>query len=80
MESSQAISDQEMSAQEEIAPVGTSAPESRGYKSPQADSPEQESGGTRRCFLGRSVRKLAYVSPVVLLLKPRPACASRIYS
>lgn len=45
-----------------------------------ADSEKQDSSGTRRRFLGCSVRKLAYVSPVVLLLRPRPACASRIYS
>lgn len=43
-------------------------------------SQELDSSGTRRRFLSCSVRKLAYVSPVVLLLRPRPACASRIYS
>jgi hypothetical protein len=46
----------------------------------QGGSSDEQSAGTRRCFLGRSVRRLAYVSPVVLLLRPRPACASRIYS
>lgn len=57
-------------------------------KYPQAGVPAQESEisrqpdatGTRRHFLGRSARKLAYISPVVMLLRPRPACASRIYS
>lgn len=43
-------------------------------------SEQHDLSGTRRRFLSCSVRKLAYVSPVVLLLRPRPACASRIYS
>jgi len=57
-------------------------------ESPQAEIPAQEledscsqhAAATRRRFLGLSARKLAYISPVVLLLRPRPACASRIYS
>ncbi|NLE57511.1 MAG: hypothetical protein GX616_04070 [Planctomycetes bacterium] len=61
---------------------------SADQKCPQAGVPAQESEisrqpditATRRHFLGRSARKLAYISPVVMLLRPRPACASRIYS
>ena len=56
-------------------------PENRGCKPLlQGDSGEQGTAGTRRDFLGRSARRLAYIAPVVLLLRPRPACASRIYS
>jgi hypothetical protein len=45
-----------------------------------SESCEEHAARTRRRFLGLSARKLAYISPVVLLLRPRPACASRIYS
>jgi hypothetical protein len=49
---------------------------------PAAGSPCAQEGpaASRRYFLGRSARKLAYLAPVVLLIRPRPACASRIYS
>ena len=81
MASGGAISEQEMTAQEDSPSVEASAREDRGCKPLlRVESVEEESAGTRRGFLGRSVRKLAYVSPVVLLLRPRPACASRIYS
>ncbi|MCL2329941.1 MAG: hypothetical protein FWC56_01400 [Phycisphaerae bacterium] len=33
-------------------------------------------GNSRRVFLHHSVRKLAYVAPVVMLFHPKPACAS----
>jgi hypothetical protein len=46
----------------------------------EASCAQEDSGATRRHFLGRSARKLAYLAPVVLLIRPRPACASRIYS
>lgn len=31
---------------------------------------------TRRTFLRRSARKIGYIAPVVLLFRPRQACAS----
>ena len=38
--------------------------------------PDQESTSrTRRGFLGQSARKLAYTAPVVLLFRPKSACA-----
>jgi len=67
---------------EEISPIAAvteTVPTEAAAQEP-AVACKQTEGGTRRSFLGRSARKLAYVSPVVLLLRPRPACASRIYS
>jgi hypothetical protein len=42
-------------------------------ETPTNDAGEQ---GSRREFLCRSARKLAYAAPLVLLFKPKAACAS----
>ena len=41
-----------------------------------AAADERAPARTRRVFLGLSARKLAYAAPLVLLIKPKPACAS----
>lgn len=80
MQGRQAISDEAAMSAEDALSIELPARD-RGCKPLlQVDSSEQEAAGTRRDFLGRSAKKLAYISPVVLLLRPRPACASRIYS
>ncbi len=74
-------SDQVKTSVESGPPADASDQKDRGYKPLLQDGAAgQEAAGTRRQFLGRSAKKLAYISPVVLLLRPRPACASRIYS
>ena len=81
MESGQATSDEATASAANDTPTEPPAQEDRGCKPLlQGDSSEQKTAGTRRDFLERSAKKLAYISPVVLLLRPRPACASRIYS
>jgi len=80
LEGSQAMSNQTTTPAEDGIPVERDAQDRGGKPLLQADSSEQERCKTRRHFLGRSAKKLAYISPVVLLLRPRPACASRIYS
>lgn len=56
---------------ESASPVSATAPDAEA----PAEPPARE-GSSRRAFLQRSARKLAYVAPVVLLFHPKPACAS----
>jgi len=42
---------------------------------PEADT-DAEARSSRRAFLGKTARKLAYVAPVVLLFKPKQAVAA----
>ena len=56
---------------------GTLQPETEPPDQTPPALPDQESPSrTRRGFLGQSARKLAYTAPVVLLFKPKVACAA----
>ncbi len=54
------------------------SPDNLPGQAPAVDSPAGEEGkhGSRRQFLCRSARKLAYTAPLVLLFKPKAACGS----
>ena len=54
-------------------------PDETGAQAPVGQAAKQacpDEGDSRRQFLHRSMRKLAYAAPVVLLFHPKRACAS----
>jgi len=52
------------------------APAQASMDAAACEQEAQAHGNSRRDFLHRSVRKLVYVPPVVMLFHPKPACAS----
>ena len=58
----------------------TDAPDNAGIEDPLAGSDtsdaDEPNSRTRRGFLSGSAKKLGYAAPIVLLFRPRAACAS----